>query len=356
MSVFSAPSFSDHERVCFHHDRESGLRAIVAVHDTTLGPAVGGCRMYPYACDADALDDVLRLSLGMTYKSALAGLPLGGGKSVIIGDPRRDKTPALLRAMGRFIDSLGGRYVAAEDSGTSVADLRSMASQTSYVSGIDGNEHGGDPSPSTARGVFSAIRAALRHRLGSDELAETRVAIQGLGAVGYNLATLLRAEGAQVLAADPDEERAGRAARELGVEIVPCDEILFADADVLAPCAMGGALNARSIPRLRAGIVAGAANNQLRDPDDAARLSDRGILYCPDFLINAGGIIDVYHQRQGLGGEALLARVDAIGARLTEVLQRADQGHRPTNAIAEELAREILERGRPQEAMPRQVA
>lgn len=342
MTVFSAPSYDDHELVCFASDRDSGLRAIIAVHDSTLGPAVGGCRMYPYGSDADALDDVLRLSRGMTLKSALAGLPLGGGKSVIIGDPRRDKTAGLLRAMGRFIDSLGGRYIAAEDSGTSVEDLRLMASVTPHVSGIGGTEYGGDPSPSTARGVFAAIRAALMHRLGNDSLVGVRVAVQGLGHVGYALARLLRAAGAEVLAADINAEQLSRAVAELGVVPVALDEILFADADVLAPCALGGALDAQTIPRLRVGIVAGAANNQLREADDAARLADCGILYCPDFLINAGGIIDVHYQRTGLDRAALGAYIDRIGARLTEVLERADVSQRPTNVIAEELAREIL--------------
>ena len=356
MSVFSSPSFDDHEQVCFACDRESGLRAIIAVHDRTLGPAVGGCRMYPYASDAEALDDVLRLSRGMTLKSALAGLPFGGGKSVIIGDPRRDKSAALLRAMGRFIDGLGGRYVAAEDSGTSVEDLRLMASETAHVSGFGVTEHGGDPSPNTARGVFAAIRTALAHRLGNDSLAGVRVAVQGLGHVGYALATLLTRAGAVVLAADVNEQVVARAVAELGVQPVALDEILVADVDVLAPCALGGVLNADTIPRLRAGIVAGAANNQLRDVDDAARLADHGILYCPDFLINAGGIIDVHYQRTGRDRAALGAHIDAIGVRLAEVLARADASQQPTNAIAEALAQEILDGARAASAAPRRVA
>ncbi len=342
MGVFNALAFDEHEHLVFGCDHDTGLRAIIAVHDTTLGPAVGGCRMYPYGSDEEALDDVLRLSRGMTYKSALAGLPLGGGKSVIIGNPATDKSPALFQAMGRFVDSLGGRYVAAEDSGTSVADLHLMAAATDHVTGIGTTEHGGDPSPNTALGVFVAIKAALSHRLGGDELKGIRVAVQGLGHVGFHLASLLRGEGARVLAADINEGNLERAVQELGVEPVSQDEILFADVDVLAPCALGGALNSETIPRLRAGIVAGAANNQLREPGDGARLVDRGILYCPDFLINAGGIIDVHYQRMGLDRADLTTHIEGIGDRLLEVLRRADGCHSPTQSIAEALARELL--------------
>lgn len=345
MSVFNAPSFDAHERVCYATDAGSGLRAIIAIHDTTLGPAVGGCRIFPYASDEQALDDVLRLSRGMTLKSALAGLPLGGGKSVIIADPRHDRSAELLRAMGRFVDGLGGRYVAAEDSGTSVEDLRVMAGVTPHVSGVDRSEHGGDPSPSTARGVYAAIGAALAYRLGTPGMRGIRVAVQGLGNVGFHLARLLREAGADVFASDIDARRAARAEAELGVVIVPAAEILQLDVDVLAPCALGGALNAATIPTLRAGIVAGAANNQLHTADDAARLADRGILYCPDFLINAGGIIDVHYQRSGLDRAALPVHLDAIGERLREVLVRADADRRPTSVIGEELALEIVRAG-----------
>lgn len=345
MGVFDAIAFDDHEQLVFGSDRASGLRAIIAVHDTTLGPGVGGCRMYPYAGDDAALDDVLRLSRMMTYKSALAGLPQGGGKSVIIGDPRTAKTPALLRAMGRFIDTLGGRYVAAEDSGTSVEDLRGMGAVTPHVTGIGATEHGGDPSPNTAQGVFVAIRTALEHRSGRRDLAGLRVAVQGLGHVGYHLAGLLRAQGAQVLAADLNADTLQRAVAELGVEATPGENILFADVDVLAPCALGGVLNAETIPHLRAGIVAGAANNQLREPGDGVRLLERGILYCPDFLINAGGIIDVYYQRSGLQRASLHAHIERIGERLQQVLRRAERDRGSTQAVAEAWARELLRGG-----------
>jgi leucine dehydrogenase len=342
MTVFSAPSFDDHEQLVFAADHHSGLRAVIAVHDSSLGPAVGGCRMYPYRSEAEAVDDVLRLSRGMTYKSALAGLPMGGGKSVIIGDPKRDKSPALWQAFARYLNDLGGRYIAAEDSGTGVDDLRCVSAYSAHVAGIAPTEHGGDPSPSTARGVFVAIRTALAHRLGADDMTGVRVAIQGLGHVGFALAAMLRQAGVEVLAADIDPGTLARAVSELGVVPMPLDEILSADADVLAPCALGGALHAESIAALRAGIVAGAANNQLRSDDDGARLADRGILYCPDFLINAGGIIDVHYQRSGLDREVLAAHIEMIGERLAQVLTRADASQRPTQLIAEELARELI--------------
>lgn len=342
MTIFNAPSFDGHELVTFGRDDRTGLRAIIAVHSTVLGPAVGGCRMFPYSDDEAALEDVLRLSRGMTYKSALAGLPFGGGKSVIIGDPRSDKTPELMRAMGDFVHSQGGRYVAAEDSGTGVADIRLMAERTPFVSGLTDNEFGGDPSPSTARGVYLAIRTAVRHRLRHDSLDGIRVALQGLGHVGYYLARYLVQSGAEVIGTDVNAENLERAVRELGITAVAPDAIIGQEADVFAPCAMGAVLNAASISRLRAGIVAGAANNQLASVMDGALLQDRGILYCPDFLINAGGIIDVYHQRIGSPEEDKRDHIQRIEQTLATVLQRADACHQQTAVIAEELADAIL--------------
>lgn len=346
MSIFSAPAFDDHELVTFGRDDKTGLRAIIAVHSSALGPAVGGCRMYPYASEDEALNDVLRLSRGMTYKSALAGLPFGGGKSVIIGDPRSDKTADLMRAMGDFINSQGGRYVAAEDSGTGVEDIRLMAERTAYVSGMDDNEFGGDPSPSTAWGVFLAIRTAVQHRLGQTSVSGVRVALQGLGHVGYYLAKFLVEDGADVVACDVNEANLNRAVSDLGVATVAPDAILTQEVDVFSPCAMGAVLNNQSIAGLRAGIVAGAANNQLASDADGANLQDRGILYCPDFLINAGGIIDVHHQRMGSDDRAKRAHIQRIETTLAEVLRKADESHRQTNVIAEELAEGILNSAR----------
>lgn len=343
MSVFNNPAFDHHEHVAFCEDRSSGLRAIIAVHSSTLGPAVGGCRMYPYASEADALTDVLRLSRGMTYKSALAGLPFGGGKSVILGDPRTDKTPDLLESMGDFIDSLGGRYVAAEDSGTCVADIAAMAGRTAHVSGLKaGAEYGGDPSPSTAYGVYLGIRTAVRHRLGKGAMRGLRAAIQGLGNVGFHLAGLLAADGVEVFGADVKRENLERAVRTHGINGVDTDDILTLEVDVFAPCAMGAVLNRRSVDELRAGIVAGAANNQLAEEAQADQLWQRGILYCPDFLINAGGIIDIYHQRCGSDREVMQEHLRRIEANLQEILYRSDRAGRSPHLIAEELAREYL--------------
>jgi len=342
MSVFSAPAFDQHELVSFCSDRDSGLRAIIAVHNTTLGPGVGGCRMFPYASDEAALHDVLRLSRGMTYKSALAGLPLGGGKSVIIGDPYKDKSPRLLEAMGDFVNSQSGRYVAAEDSGTSVADMRIMAERTRWVSGMDDNQYGGDPSPSTALGVYLAMRTAVHHRLGVESFEGLSVAIQGLGHVGFYLARHLRQSGAVVYGADVNAGNLQRAVEELGVIAVDVADILTLKVDILAPCAMGAVLNERSIPALRSGIICGAANNQLATVSDGAHLKDLGILYCPDFLVNAGGIIDVHHQRAGSAESVKQAHIARVENSLAEVLRRADDCHRPTQEIAEGLAEEYL--------------
>jgi leucine dehydrogenase len=343
MSVFSNVAFDHHQHVAFAEDRASGLRAIIAVHNSTLGPAVGGCRMFPYASEEDALFDVLRLSRGMTYKSALAGLPFGGGKSVIIGDPREHKSTELLHAMGDFIHSLGGLYVAAEDSGTGVADIEIMASRTPYVSGVEeGAEFGGDPSPTTAYGVYLGIRTAVHHRLGADSMRGLRVAIQGLGNVGFHLAGYLVADGAEVLGADVNEANLKRAVDAHGITVMSPAEILTAEADVLAPCAMGAVLTQQSIDALRVGIVAGAANNQLADEMQAGHLWDRGILYCPDFLINAGGIIDVYHQRQGSEKAVKREHVERIESNLQEILYRSDRAGRSPHLIAEELAEEYL--------------
>ncbi len=343
MSVFGNVAFDHHQHVAFAQDRASGLRAIIAVHNSQLGPAVGGCRMFPYASEEEALFDVLRLSRGMTYKSALAGLPFGGGKSVIIGDSRTDKTPALLHAMGDFIHSLGGLYVAAEDSGTGVADIREMSTRTPYVSGVQEDaEHGGDPSPSTAYGVYLGIRTAVHYRLGADSMRGLRVAIQGLGNVGFHLAGLLKADGAEVYGADINRENLRRATDVHGVIAVDVADILTLQADVLAPCAMGAVLSNESVDKLRVGIVAGAANNQLADETQADHLCDRGILYCPDFLINAGGIIDVYHQRAGSDQKVMREHVERIETNLQEILYRSDRAGCSPHRVAEELAEECL--------------
>jgi len=347
MSVFSLRDFADHEQVVFCSDDASGLKAIIAVHNSNLGPALGGCRMWHYASEDDAVRDVLRLSRGMTYKSALAGLQLGGGKSVIIGNPRTDKTPALLDAFARALNQLNGRYVAAEDSGTNVADMKYLAERTPHVAGIiDKPSHeaegmrSGDPSPATAYGTFFGIRAAVKRKLGRDSLDGLRVAIQGVGNVGFDLARQLTDAGAQLWVADIHEENLVRAREELGARALAPEAIYAADVDVFAPCAMGAILNDETIPQLRASIVAGAANNQLAEVRHGSELMRRGILYAPDYVINAGGIIDIYHERIGFDRPALLRHLEGIHDTLLEIFERADKEARPTGEVADALAEE----------------
>lgn len=338
--------FDHHEAVYHCADPASGLRAYIAIHNTSRGPALGGCRMWPYASEDEAITDVLRLSRGMTYKSALADLPLGGGKAVIIGDRHRDKTPELLRAMGDFIESVGGRYITAEDSGTSVADMAVMAERTGYVSGVDlSADHGGDPSPSTAYGTYVALSTAVRHRLGRADLDGLRVAIQGVGSVGYHLARHLADAGAQLFVSDIYADSVHRAVDDFAATAVAPDDIYDLDVDVFSPCAMGSILNDDTIARLRATVVAGAANNQLAQSRHGAALHQRGILYAPDYVANAAGIIDIAYQYQGLGREAMLAHIDRIGVTLEEIFQRSDTGALPTHEVADRLARERFSQG-----------
>ena len=281
-----------HEQVTMYSDPESGLRGIIAVHDTTLGPSCGGTRMWPYASEADALADALRLSQAMTYKSAAAGLNLGGGKGVIIGDPRADKTEGLLRAWGRFVDTLGGRYLTTTDVGTTGRDLESVHQETQHVVGLDTTLGGsGDTSIMTGLGIYMGMRACAAHAWGSDSLRGKTVAMQGFGKVATHTAEHLLEDGAQIFATDISEAALDKA-RQMGVKVVSPDEIYDVECDIFAPCALGGVINAETIDRLHCSIVAGGANNQLATPEDGEELHRRGIIYAPDFLINAGGIIN----------------------------------------------------------------
>ncbi|MCW8906901.1 MAG: amino acid dehydrogenase [Sedimenticola sp.] len=346
MKLFSHHEFDNHEQVVFCHDAASGLKAIIAIHNTNRGPALGGCRMYPYASEAEALNDVLRLSRGMTYKSALADLPLGGGKSVIIGDPRKQKTPALMRAMGTAVERLAGRYIVAEDSGTSVADMQQIGQMTRHVSGIadkydsQGNRRSGDPSPMTAHGVFVGIRSSVRHQLGRSDLQGIRVAIQGVGNVGQHLARELHRAGAELWVSDINSEAVERMVDELGAIPVSGKEVVNLDVDVFAPCALGAVLNDETIPRLQARVVAGAANNQLEESRHGQMLAERGILYAPDYVINAGGVIDVCYEGRDIGQSEVLHKVNAIGDTLDEIFRRAQRLQRPTHEVADQLAEE----------------
>ncbi|MGH8456742.1 MAG: Leu/Phe/Val dehydrogenase [Stenotrophobium sp.] len=343
MAVFSHPEFDAHETVAFHHDAASGLRAIIAVHNTHLGKALGGCRMWSYASDDEALTDVLRLSRGMTYKAALAGLGQGGGKSVILGDPRRDKTPEMMRAMGRFVELQSGEYVVAEDSGTNVADIRLMAEHTRHVGGLADAKsvaagRSGDPSPATALGVFIGLKATVKAQFGRDDLRGLKVAVQGLGNVGYRLARHLHEAGAELWVTDIHAPAVERCVREFGATAVSMEQIFGQGVDVFAPCALGAILNDVTIPLLKAKAIAGAANNQLATPAHGAALMQRGILYAPDYCINAGGIIDIYYEGPGYDARAVNTHLERIGATLAAIYEQARAERRPTHEIADRMA------------------
>lgn len=342
--MIDANQFKDHEQVAYLHDKKTGLKAFIAVHDTSLGPSAGGCRMWKYDNELDALSDALRLSRGMSYKNAMAGLKLGGGKAVIIANSKTDKTEELFRAFGRFVHSLGGKYISAEDVGISVEDMEIVSEETPYVAGLNKGEHAsGDPSPFTATGTYLGIKAAVKHQLGRDEVSGLTVAVQGVGHVGYYLCKHLHENGAKLLVCDINQDALERVVKEFGAVVVATDEIISADADVLAPCALGAILNDDSIGSLKATIIAGAANNQLARDDHGQLLMDKGILYAPDYVINAGGIINVAAETRGEYDQAWVnAKVDNIYNTLITIFERSRTEKRPTNLIADEMAQEIL--------------
>ena len=348
MAVFDNAAFDDHERVQFCHDAATGLKAIIAIHSTALGPAAGGCRMWTYETDEDALTDVLRLSQGMSYKNAMAGLRLGGGKAVIVKTPEFEESDALFEAFGQFVDKLNGDYITAEDVGMRVDIMEVIARQTRFVAGLPQPEGraGGDPSPTTAWGIFKGIEAAAAFRLERDSVAGLKVAVQGVGNVGYHLCRYLQAAGAELVVADIDDDRVARVVAEFGAKAAALDGILYEDVDVVAPCALGAILNEASIPRLKARIVAGGANNQLATAVDGQRLAEAGVLYAPDYVINAGGIISVSCEYYGDADAAeLRERVSAIGPRLGRIFEDAEASGRPTNVVADEQARRIIAAG-----------
>jgi leucine dehydrogenase len=349
MSVFDHPEFDRHESVHYFDDPDSGLRAIIAVHSTALGPAAGGCRRWTYAGDDLALTDVLRLSRGMTYKNAVAGLPFGGGKAVILASNTAPKSDSLFHAFGRAVQSLDGSYITAEDVGISVEDMRIVHRTTQYVSGLpqESGGVGGDPSPWTAYGVFLGIREAVEARLGTDSLQGVRIAVQGVGNVGRNLCRLLHDAGAKLIVADVSSANLRTVGEAIPTELASPRDILFSDVDVLAPCALGNVVNSETIPRIRAKIIAGGANNQLSTTADGARLADRDILYAPDYVINAGGIISVANEYLGAGSEdKVRAEVGRIPGRLHDIFREASESGRPTNDVADEVARRIVENAR----------
>ena len=347
-AVWDYPDFDDHEGVHLYRDAASGLTAVIALHSTKLGPAAGGTRFWHYADKGDAITDALRLSRGMSYKNAMADLPLGGGKAVILADPARTKTPAMLAAFGRAVDSLGGHYVTAEDVGMSVPDMVAIAQQTRFVSGLPavGTGVGGDPSPYTALGIYLGVKAAVKRALGKDSVAGLHVAVQGAGSVGGGLARLLAADGARLTLADVNADRAGALARELGAQLIDADAILSVEADVLSPCALGAVLNADTIPALAVPIVAGAANNQLATYEDGDRLHARGILFAPDYVINAGGIINVALEYIGQGDrDEVERRIHRIPERLEQVWRESAETGDPAAHVADRIAQRLIGRG-----------
>lgn len=344
MGIFDITQKAGHEQVVFCNDPATGLKAIIAIHDTTLGPALGGCRFWDYKSEDDAIFDVMRLSRGMTYKAAVAGLNLGGGKSVIIGDPSKLKSEDFFRAFGRFVNSLGGRYITAEDVNIKVDDMNNVFKETKYVTGISSRKAGsGDPSPITALGVFSGLKAAVKYKLKKDSLKDVHVAIQGVGSVGRNLCHYLHEEGAKLTIADINTDAVKALSTELGANVVSVDDIMSVEADVLAPCALGGILNDKTIPNIKAPIIAGAANNQLLDEAKHDKmLTEKGILYSPDYVINAGGLINVAHELKGFDAEAAKADTRKIYDTMLHVFSEADRLGIPTHEASDAIAEKRL--------------
>ena len=342
------PDFDAHEVLHFVDQPEDGLRAIIAIHSTHLGPAAGGARFWHYQDPSEALTDALRLSRGMSYKNAIAGLPLGGGKSVILAPPERHKAPDLLAAFGKAVDRLCGRYITAEDVGMSVTDMVEVSRQTKYVAGLptEGSEVGGDPGPHTSLGVFLGLKAAVKRGLGKDSVDGLHIALQGAGSVATGVAMHAAAEGAKLSVADVDTAKAKKLADATGGSVVDPAEILFLEADVVSPCALGAILDSRSIPKLRTKVVAGGANNQLATEADGAALNERGILYAPDYVINAGGIINVCTEYLGDGdAELVRERIEGIPTRLEQIWAESAETGRDPAAVADAMAQRLIGRG-----------
>lgn len=347
-ATWDLPDFDDHEGVHMFRDTGSGLSAIIAIHSTHLGPAAGGVRFWHYADSTRAITDALRLSRGMSFKNAMAGLPMGGGKAVILADEARTKTPEMLRAFGRAIESLGGRYVTAEDVGMTDDDMVVIGNETRHVAGLPvaSGEAGGDPGPYTALGVFLGVKAAVKRALGQDSVKGVHVAIQGVGSVGGGLARLLAEEGARLTLADVNTARAAALAEELGGETAAPGAVLAIEADVVSPCALGAILDEASIAALRCKVVAGGANNQLARQSDGRRIYDRGILFAPDYVINAGGIINVSMEYLGQGDRAEVeSRIARIPERLEQVWQESEKTGDPAADVADRIAQRLIGRG-----------
>jgi len=353
MTLFDSAAFEGHESVNAFHDEATGLKTIIAVHSTARGPAAGGCRMWPYATSEEALTDALRLSRAMSYKNAVADIAHGGGKAVIIGDSRALKSPALFEAFGRAVDQLGGRYWTAEDVGVSPADLQSARKSTRFVAGLDGHAAAsGDPSPVTAEGVFRGVKLAASHAYGGQGVDGMTVAIQGVGHVGAFLAEKLHAAGARLIIADVNQQALREVADRTGATIVSTDAIFEAEADIFAPCALGGAITLEALKRIKARVIAGGANNQLATPSAGEELFLEGRIYAPDYVINGGGIINVAGEIRALDADTafdpawVAGKLDRLMETLDEIFQRSAADKRPTHEIAGEIARARIAEGR----------
>ena len=341
--LFETLSHTAHEQVVFCHNKDAGLKAIIAIHNTVLGPALGGTRMWPYATEQEAINDVLRLSRGMTYKAAVSGLNLGGGKAVIIGNPATDKSEALFRAFGRFVNSLNGRYITAEDVGIDVNDMEFVLKETEFVTGVH-QVHGGsgDPSPFTAYGTLQGLMAALNVKYGNEDVGKYSYAVQGVGHVGMEFVKLLREQGAKVFVTDINEESVRRAVDEYGCEAVGLDEIYDVDADVYSPTALGGTINEKTLPRLKCKVICGAANNQLATDEIGEELEKRGMLYAPDYAVNAGGLMNVSIEFDGYNRERAMRMMRGIYYNLGKIFQIAKRDGIPTYRAADRMAEERI--------------
>lgn len=345
MEIFKYMEKYDYEQLVFCHDKQSGLKAIIAIHDTTLGPALGGTRMWNYATEEEAIEDALRLAKGMTYKNAIAGLNLGGGKTVIIGDPHKDKNEEMFRAFGRYIQGLNGRYITAEDVGTTVHDMDIIYEETNFVTGISPSfGSSGNPSPMTAYGVYIGMKACAKEVYGTDSLKDKVIAVQGVGNVAFSLCEYLHEEGAKLIVTDIYPESCQRAVDAFGATVVEPDAIYAVDCDIFAPCALGAIINDETIPQLKAKIIAGSANNQLKESRHGKVLYDLGILYAPDFCINAGGVINVADELYGYNHDRAKKKVEGLYQTLVQIFAISKEKQIPTSEAANHLAEERIEK------------
>ncbi|HLR08203.1 MAG TPA: Glu/Leu/Phe/Val dehydrogenase [Bacillota bacterium] len=344
MELFSYMQNADYEQLVLCQDKNSGLKAIIAIHDTTLGPALGGARMWTYDSENEAIEDALRLARGMTYKNAAAGLDLGGGKAVIIGDPKKDKNPEMFRAFGRYIQSLNGRYITAEDVGTTEHDMDVIYLETDFVTGTSSaSGSAGNPSPITAYGIYTGMKAAAKEAFGSNDLSGRTIAVQGVGNVAYALCEYLHKEGAKLIVTDINEHAVKKAVEAFNARAVDPDDIYDVGCDIYAPCALGATLNDDTIPKLKAKVIAGSANNQLKLPKHGDMLHERGILYAPDYVINAGGVINVADELHGYNRERAMKKVETIYDSLQKVFDIARRDNIPTYKAADRMAEERIE-------------